>query len=86
MPTFAWEARTRTGEVRTGVNEAESESALKTALRQQNLSEIKTKKKSRDSSNTSRWIEVTFLVGMRSLAPMIAWRNFNQKNGAAGLA
>jgi len=45
MADFAWEARARTGEIRKGVMEAESEDAVNAKLRQQNLSPVKVKKK-----------------------------------------
>ena len=48
MAEFAWEARARTGEVRKGVMEADSEATVNTRLRQQNLSPVKVKKKPRE--------------------------------------
>ena len=45
MAEWAWEARARTGEVRKGVMDAESQDAVNERLRQQNLSPIKVKKK-----------------------------------------
>src|SRR3954462_4528132 len=47
MAEFTWEARGRTGEVRKGVMEADSEEAVNTRLRQQQLAPLKVKKKSR---------------------------------------
>lgn len=47
MAEFVWEARARTGELRKGVMEAEDEAAVNQRLRQQQLSPVKVKKKSR---------------------------------------
>ncbi len=47
MAEFAYEARARTGEVRKGVMEAESEEAVNTRLRQQQLHPTKVKKKAK---------------------------------------
>lgn len=46
MAEFTWEARARTGEVRKGVMEADSEDAVNNRLRQQQLNPVKVKKKS----------------------------------------
>jgi type IV pilus assembly protein PilC len=46
MAEFTWEARARSGEVRKGVMEADSEDAVNTKLRQQQLNPVKVKKKS----------------------------------------
>ena len=46
MAEFTWEARARSGEVKKGVMEADSEDAVNTKLRQQQLSPVKVKKKS----------------------------------------
>src|ERR1043165_624001 len=46
MAEFTWEARARTGEVRKGVMEADSEDAVTNKLRQQQLNPVKVKKKS----------------------------------------
>ncbi len=46
MAEFTWEARARSGEVRKGVMEADSEDAVTNKLRQQQLSPVKVKKKS----------------------------------------
>src|SRR5688572_25417138 len=46
MAEWAWEARARTGEVRKGVMDAETQEGVNERLRQQNLSPIKVKKKS----------------------------------------
>ena len=48
MPTFNWEGRTRAGDPRKGVMEADNDAALVAALRQQNISVTKFKRKSRD--------------------------------------
>ena len=45
MAEFTWEARARSGEVRKGVMEAESEDAVNNKLRQQQLNPVKVKKK-----------------------------------------
>lgn len=45
MAEFTWEARARSGEVRKGVMEAESEDAVTNKLRQQQLNPVKVKKK-----------------------------------------
>ncbi|MBX3182183.1 MAG: type II secretion system F family protein [Polyangiaceae bacterium] len=47
MAEFAWEARARSGEVRKGVMEAETEDAVNAKLRQQQLSPVKVKKRSK---------------------------------------
>jgi len=52
MADFVWEARARTGELRKGVMEAESEDAVNNRLRQQQLSPVKVKKR-RNLSNLS---------------------------------
>jgi type IV pilus assembly protein PilC len=44
MPNFAWEGRTRTGEVKKGVMEAESEEAVHSKLKLQQLSPVLVKK------------------------------------------
>ncbi len=47
MAEFAWEARGKTGEIRKGVMEAETENTVNTRLRQQQLNPTKVKKKSK---------------------------------------
>ena len=47
MAEFVWEARGRTGELRKGTMDAESEEAVAQRLRQQQLTPVKVKKKSR---------------------------------------
>jgi type IV pilus assembly protein PilC len=48
MAEFVWEARARTGEMRKGLMEAESEDAVNTRLRGQQLQPTKVKKKGRE--------------------------------------
>ncbi len=48
MAEFVWEARSRTGETRKGVMEAENEEAVNTRLRQQQLAPVKVKKKAKE--------------------------------------
>ncbi len=50
MAEFVWEARARTGEVRKGAMEAESEDAVNTRLRAQQLQPTKVKKKGKERS------------------------------------
>jgi type IV pilus assembly protein PilC len=50
MAEFVWEARARTGEVRKGAMEAESEDAVNQRLRAQQLSPTKVKKKAKEFS------------------------------------
>jgi type IV pilus assembly protein PilC len=45
MAEFAWEARARTGELRKGVMEADSEDAVSARLRQQQLNPVRVQKK-----------------------------------------
>jgi type IV pilus assembly protein PilC len=45
MADYVWEARSRTGEVRKGVMEAENQAAVETRLRQQQLSPVRVRKK-----------------------------------------
>ncbi len=52
MPTFIWEGRTRAGDLRKGVMEAENDAALMNALRQQNIAVTKVRRKSRDINIT----------------------------------
>jgi len=46
MADFTWEARSRTGELRKGTMEADTQAAVETRLRQQQLSPVKVKKRS----------------------------------------
>jgi type IV pilus assembly protein PilC len=52
MAEFVWEARSRTGETRKGVMEAENEETVNNRLRQQQLAPVKVKKKAREFSIT----------------------------------
>jgi type IV pilus assembly protein PilC len=45
MADFVWEARSRTGELRKGVMEADNQAAVETRLRQQQLSPVKVRKR-----------------------------------------
>src|SRR5580700_3122885 len=47
MAEFVWEARGKTGELRKGTMEAETENTVQTRLRSQQLNPTKVKKKSR---------------------------------------
>ncbi len=47
MPDFAWEARTRTGELRKGIMSAETAAAVEQKLRQQQLTPSEVKKQAR---------------------------------------
>jgi type IV pilus assembly protein PilC len=48
MPEFVYEAKTRAGDVRRGVREAETEEAVSSWLRQQQLSPVKVKRKPKE--------------------------------------
>ena len=48
MPAFAWEGRTRTGEVRKGVMEAEAEPEVANRLRAQGITMSKARRKARE--------------------------------------
>jgi type IV pilus assembly protein PilC len=48
MPVFAWEGRTRTGEVRKGTMEVDAEPDLVNRLRAQGITLLKSKKKAKD--------------------------------------
>ena len=50
MAEFAWEARGKTGEIRKGVMEAETENTVQTRLRAQQLNPTKVKKKSKGAN------------------------------------
>lgn len=52
MPEFVYEARSRNGEVRRGVREAENEDAVSNWLRTQQLNPVKVKKKAREFNIT----------------------------------
>lgn len=51
MAEYAWEARTRAGEVKRGVMDADTEEAVGNRLRQQNLNPTSVKKKPREWKN-----------------------------------
>ena len=52
MAEFAWEARARTGELRKGVMEADTEVTVQNRLRQQQLNPVKVKKKAKEFNIT----------------------------------
>jgi type IV pilus assembly protein PilC len=52
MAEFAWEARGKTGELRKGVMEAETENTVQVRLRQQQLNPTRVKKKSKEFNLT----------------------------------
>ncbi len=60
MAEFVWEARTRAGEVKKGVMDADNEDAVNNRLRQQNLNPTSVKKKKRD------WKKVQFGSGVKT--------------------
>src|SRR5262245_20463460 len=45
MADFVWEARSRTGELRKGVMEADTQAAVENRLRQQQLNPVKVRKR-----------------------------------------
>jgi type IV pilus assembly protein PilC len=69
MPDFAWEARSRTGELRKGVMDAENPAAVETRLRQQQLSPVKVRKKSSLSG-------IQFGSGVKSKELVVFTRQF----------
>ena len=69
MPTFVWEGRTRSGDPRKGVMEAENDAALVAALRQQSISVTKVKRKSRE-------INIVIGTGVKSKDIVIFTRQF----------
>ena len=73
MAEWTWEARSRTGETRKGVMEAESADLVQSRLRAQQLSPVKVKKKSRDINITfgSPVTEKDLVVFVRQFATMI---------------
>jgi type IV pilus assembly protein PilC len=52
MAEFAWEARGKSGEIRKGVMEAETENTVQTRLRSQQLNPTKVKKKKKAGNAT----------------------------------
>ena len=73
MQEWVWEARARTGEVRKGVMEAESETVVQNRLKSQNLTPTKVKKKAADFNLSfgSPVSEVELVVFIRQFATMI---------------
>jgi len=74
MAEWAWEARARTGEVRKGVMDAETQESVNERLRQQNLSPIKVKKKAAAFSLNFGGPNITsqeLVVFIRQFATMI---------------
>jgi type IV pilus assembly protein PilC len=73
MQEWVWEARTRTGEVRKGVMEADSEAAVQNRLKTQNLtpSRVKKKPKELNISFGSPVSEKELVVFIRQFATMI---------------
>lgn len=66
---FAWEARSRTGEMRKGVMDADSPAAVEARLKQQQLSPVKVKKK-------ASALTFTFGSGVKSQELVIFTRQF----------
>ncbi len=60
MAEFVWEARTRAGEVKRGVMDADDEDAVSNRLRQQNLNPTSVKKKKRE------WKSIQFGSGVKT--------------------
>ncbi len=60
MAEFVWEARTRAGEVKRGVMDADDEDAVNNRLRQQNLNPTSVKKKKRE------WKSIQFGSGVKT--------------------
>ena len=50
MPTFVWEGRSRTGELKKGTTEAANSNAVSTALKRQNITPTKVKRSLKDLS------------------------------------
>lgn len=71
MPTFIWEGRTRAGELRKGEMEADDEQALATALRRQQITLQRAKKKSKEIK-----IQIPFLSGVKSKDLVVFARQF----------
>ena len=72
MPTFAWEGRTRAGEVRKGVMEAEAEPEIANRLRAQGITMSKAKKKAKDIN-----IKLPFGGGV-SEKDIVVWRTYRR--------
>jgi len=73
MAEFAWEARTRAGEVRKGTMDADDREAVDAKLRAQNLSPVKVRKKGKDIklSFGSPVTEQEIVIFLRQFATMI---------------
>jgi type IV pilus assembly protein PilC len=73
MQEWVWEARARTGEVRKGIMEAESETAVQNRLKAQNLTPTKVKKKAQELNISfgSPVSEQELVVFIRQFATMI---------------
>ncbi len=73
MAEFVWEAKTRTGEVRKGVMEAESTEAVQQRLRAQQLNPVNVKNKPREFNITfgSPVSEKELVIFVRQFATMI---------------
>jgi type IV pilus assembly protein PilC len=69
MADFVWEARSRTGEVRKGVMEADSQAAVEQRLRQQQLNPVKVRKK-------GEALKLTFGSGVDSKELVVFTRQF----------
>ncbi len=74
MQEWVWEARTRAGEVKKGVMEADSESSVQNRLKQQNLTPTRVRKKPREINLPSFGppvSEAELVVFIRQFATMI---------------
>jgi len=71
MPVFIWEGRTRNGEARKGETEAANEQALTSALRGQQITLSKAKKKSRELK-----LELPFMSGVGTKDLVVFTRQF----------
>ncbi len=71
MPVFIWEGRNRAGDVRKGETEAANEQALTSALRGQQITLVKAKKKSRQIK-----LEIPFLTGVGTKDLVVFTRQF----------
>ncbi|MEK6607625.1 MAG: type II secretion system F family protein [Myxococcota bacterium] len=69
MAVFAWEAKTRAGEVRTGLMEAASEDAVRQRLLAQQLTPVHVKKKMRE-------INISFGTGVQTKDMVVFTRQF----------
>jgi type IV pilus assembly protein PilC len=69
MPSFVWEGRTRAGELRKGVMEAENDNAIVNTLRGQNIAVTKVRRKSRD-------IKFSFGTGVKQKDIVVFTRQF----------